>query len=62
MLNGKYDMAFPCETAFRPMFDLLGTPPADKQLKLYDTDHFIPRNEFTKEALNWLDRYLGPLQ
>jgi hypothetical protein len=62
MLNGRYDMAFPYETTVKPMFDLLGTPKEDKQLKLYDTDHFIPRNEFTKEALSWLDRYLGPVR
>jgi serine/threonine protein kinase len=62
MLNGRYDMDSPYETTVKPMFDLLGTPREDKQLKLYDTDHFIPRNEFTKEALNWLDRYLGPVK
>lgn len=62
MLNGRYDMTFPYETTVKPMFDLLGTPKEDKQLKLYDTDHFIPRDEFTKEALSWLDRYLGPVR
>jgi eukaryotic-like serine/threonine-protein kinase len=62
MLNGKYDMSFPYETTVKPMFDLLGTPRADKQLRLYDTDHFIPRNEFTREAASWLDRYLGPVR
>ena len=55
-------MTFPYETTVKPMFDLLGTPKEDKQLKLYDTDHFIPRNEFTKEAMSWLDRYLGPVR
>jgi serine/threonine protein kinase/dienelactone hydrolase len=62
MLNGKYDMSFPYETTVKPMFDLLGTPPAQKELKLYDTDHFIPRNEFIKETLRWLDKYLGPVK
>ena len=60
MLNGKYDMTFPYETTVKPMFDLLGTPKEDKALKLYDTDHFIPHNEFIKETLAWLDKYLGP--
>jgi len=60
MLNGRYDMTFPYETSAKPLFDLLGTPNEDKILKLYDTDHFIPRNEFIKETLAWLDRYLGP--
>ncbi|MCX6834043.1 MAG: protein kinase [candidate division Zixibacteria bacterium] len=59
MLNGRYDMALPYETASKPMFDLLGTPKEQKELKLYETDHFIPRNEFIKETLGWLDRYLG---
>ncbi len=60
MLNGKYDTLFPLETSIKPMFDLLGTPAADKQWKLYETDHIPPRNEFIKETLAWLDRYLGP--
>jgi eukaryotic-like serine/threonine-protein kinase len=62
MLNGKYDSIFPLETAIKPMFDLLGTPAPDKQLKLYETDHIPPRNEFIKETLAWLDRYLGPVE
>jgi dienelactone hydrolase len=61
MLNGKYDMNFPYETSAKPMFDLLGTSNADKVLKLYDTDHYIPRNEFIKETLAFLDKYLGPV-
>jgi serine/threonine protein kinase/formylglycine-generating enzyme required for sulfatase activity/dienelactone hydrolase len=62
MLNGKYDMDFPYETSAKPMFDLLGTPKKDKVQKLYDTDHFIPHNEFIKETLAWLDKYLGPVK
>ncbi len=60
MMNGKYDAAL--ETQEKPMFDLLGTPPAHKLLKLYETDHIPPRNEFIKETLAWLDRYLGPVR
>ena len=44
------------------MFDILGTPEEYKVIRLYDTDHFIPINELTKEALDWLDRYLGPVK
>lgn len=62
MLNGKYDLIFPYETSVKPMFDLLGTPPDQKELKLYDTDHSVPRNEFIKETVAWLDRYLGPVK
>jgi dienelactone hydrolase/predicted Ser/Thr protein kinase len=59
MLNGRYDMTFPYEMSAKPMLDLLGTPKENKVLKLYDTDHFIPRNEFIKESLAWLDKYFG---
>lgn len=62
MLNGIYDMILPYDKAIKPAFDLLGTPAKDKQLKLYDTDHIPPKREFIKETLNWLDRYLGPVQ
>ena len=62
MLNGKFDMRFPYETKVKPMFDLLGTSPEHKELKLYETDHFIPRIEFIKETLRWLDKYLGPVK
>jgi dienelactone hydrolase len=61
MLNGKYDTLFSYETSIKPMFDLLGTPDEHKELKLYETDHIPPRNEFIKETLAWLDRYLGPV-
>jgi len=59
MFNGRYDMAFPYDFNVKPMYDLLGTPQEDKDLKLYDTDHFIPRKEFIKETLAWLDKYFG---
>jgi len=45
----------------KPMYDLLGTPQKDKKLKLCESDHHIPKNVLIKEALNWLDRYLGPV-
>ena len=59
MLNGRYDAGL--EIGIKPMFDLLGTPPEHKRLILYDTDHIPPRNEFIKETLAWLDKYLGPV-
>jgi len=62
MLNGKYDTDNPAELTIQPMYDLLGTPAADKRLILYETDHLPPRNEYIKETLVWLDRYLGPVQ
>jgi eukaryotic-like serine/threonine-protein kinase len=62
MLNGRYDLIFPLETHVKPMFDLLGTAPEHKKLKVYDSDHFVPRNGMIKEILGWLDRYLGPVK
>ncbi|MFQ5853138.1 MAG: protein kinase [Candidatus Binatia bacterium] len=61
MLNGKYDSFLPYEASVKPMFDLLGTPEEHKELKLYETDHIPPMNDFIKETLAWLDRYLGPV-
>jgi dienelactone hydrolase len=62
MLNGKYDLVFPLGTSAKPLFDLLGTPEDQKKMIVYDTDHSIPRNEYIKETLNWLDKYLGPVR
>ncbi len=62
MLNGRYDLDFPYELTVKPMFDLLGTPPDQKELKLYDADHGLPDEEVVKETLAWLDRYLGPVK
>jgi len=61
MLHGKYDTIYPYETSIKPMFDLLGTPDEHKMLKLFETDHISPRNDFIREILAWLDRYLGPV-
>ncbi|MBL7871668.1 MAG: SUMF1/EgtB/PvdO family nonheme iron enzyme [Cyclobacteriaceae bacterium] len=62
MLNGKYDMFFPVETSQKPMFDLLGTPPKDKKIFIYESGHLVPRTDFVREALLWYDQYLGPVK
>jgi dienelactone hydrolase len=62
MLNGKYDFFYPTETSQLPMFRFLGAPPDHKRRVVYETGHSIPRNELIKETLDWLDRYLGPVQ
>lgn len=61
MMNGRYDFIFPLETNVQPMFELLGTVEEDKTLKIYDTPHYMPRNDLIKETLNWLDKYFGPV-
>jgi len=62
MLNGRYDFVLPLATCQEPMFKLLGTLPKDKQHVLYDTGHAPPLLPVMKEALNWLDHYLGPVK
>jgi dienelactone hydrolase len=62
MLNGRYDIVVPYETNARIMFERLGTPRDQKEQKVYDSDHYIPRNELIKETLAWLDKYLGPVK
>jgi eukaryotic-like serine/threonine-protein kinase len=61
MLNGRYDHYFPVETSMQPMFRLLGTPPEKKKSVVYPTGHGVPRNELIREALDWLDRFAGPV-
>ena len=62
MLNGRYDLFFPYETNARIMFERLATSSDQKEQKVYNSDHYIPRNELIKETLAWLDRFLGPVK
>jgi cephalosporin-C deacetylase-like acetyl esterase len=61
VLNGELDFFFPPETSQKPMFELLGTPAADKKRMVFPGGHSVPRSEMIKESLQWLDRYLGPV-
>ena len=62
MLNGRYDNTFPLETAARPMFDLLGTPPDQKRFVVAGGVHYVPRTILIRETLAWFDRFLGPVR
>jgi dienelactone hydrolase len=62
MLNGEYDFFFPLETSQRPMFERLGTPEKDKKWLVYEGSHYVPQTEFMRQAFDWLDEYLGPVQ
>jgi eukaryotic-like serine/threonine-protein kinase len=62
MLNGKYDADFQYETSQKPLYELLGTPEQNKHQFIYESGHFVPRNELIKETLDWLDKYLGPVK
>jgi predicted esterase len=64
MLNGRSDAIFPYENAQVPLFRLLGTPPGNKQHLTFPGGHssFGWQDELIKESLNWLDRWLGPVE
>jgi dienelactone hydrolase len=64
MLNGRDDSLHPVESGQNPLFKALGTPEKDKRHVIYPGGHvdFIDRLEVVKEALDWLDRYLGPVK
>ena len=62
MLNGELDFFFPAETSQLPMFELLGTPAADKKRLTYERGHTVPKTELIRESVAWLDRYLGPVR
>jgi alpha-beta hydrolase superfamily lysophospholipase len=64
MQNGRHDFVTPYETSSKPLFDALGTPVDQKVLSLYDGGHgdIIIRPEAIGEMLNWLDKYLGPVE
>ena len=64
MLNGQDDSMFPLESRQVPFFRALGTPERDKRHKTYPGGHvdFMHRMEVIKEALDWLNQYLGPVE
>jgi hypothetical protein len=63
MVNARNDFAFPLETSQLPMFRLLGTPESDKHHAILEGGH-LPAdwNQAVREILDWLDRYLGPVE
>ena len=63
MLSGRYDNEFPLESSQRPLFHFLGTPSKDKKQVIYEDGHMaFPRPAAVRECLDWLDKYLGPVQ
>jgi eukaryotic-like serine/threonine-protein kinase len=62
MVNGRYDFMIPADTCQDPFFRALGTPAQDKKHVLFDTGHSPPQLPVMKEALDWLDHYLGPVK
>ena len=63
MINGRTDFHYPMETAQLPLFRMLGVPPEHKRHAPLQGGH-IPDNlhDLLREALDWFDRYLGPVR
>ena len=64
MVNGRYDFTFSVERSQNPLFQMLGTPEADKRHVVFDTPHDISQRkaDLSREVLAWLDKYLGRVQ
>lgn len=63
LLGGRYDFVYPPVPAQQVLFKLLGTPPALKRHVIFENaGHVPPRLEVIREILDWLDRYLGPVE
>jgi dienelactone hydrolase len=64
MVNGRHDFLFPVETNQRPLFNALGTREPHKKHVTYEGGHrnLVTRPDLIGEALNWFDRYLGPVE
>lgn len=63
MVNGREDFASPYATSQLPLFRLLGTPTSDKRHVVLEGGHIPPQPQLVyREILDWLDKYLGPVQ
>jgi hypothetical protein len=61
MVNGRYDPVFTAKNSQEPLFDMLGTPAADKRHVVFDTPHDVRlrHDDLVREVLGWYDKYLG---
>jgi eukaryotic-like serine/threonine-protein kinase len=62
MVNGRDDFQAPPESQ-RRLFELLGTPPEHKRHVAFEGGH-VPTDMrvVIREALDWFDKYLGPVR
>ena len=62
-LNYYQDVSLTEAKKFVPdIIMFLGAPEKDKRHVLFDCGHIPPWNGVIRESLDWLDRYLGPVQ
>jgi formylglycine-generating enzyme required for sulfatase activity/dienelactone hydrolase/predicted Ser/Thr protein kinase len=65
MVNGSGDNIYAVEANQKPLFTFLGTPADRKRHVILPGGHGImgqQRSQSVKEVLDWLDRYLGPVE
>jgi dienelactone hydrolase len=65
MVNGREDALARLKTTQIPMYELLGTPKEHKKHKLYPGGHGVFGlfyKQIRGDVLDWLDRYLGPVE
>jgi eukaryotic-like serine/threonine-protein kinase len=63
MVNGRYDSGYPVDLLQKPLLRMLGTPEKDRRHVLVESGHSVMRSvERTRETVDWLDRYLGPVE
>jgi pimeloyl-ACP methyl ester carboxylesterase len=62
MVSGRNDLLRPVETYQTPMFNSLATPPQDKRHAILEGGHIPPKNQLTRETLEWYDAYLGRVE
>jgi pimeloyl-ACP methyl ester carboxylesterase len=62
LLGGRYDYQSPVEDSQVALFNLFGTPAADKSHVIVNSGHVPERAVLIREILEWLDRYLGPVK
>ncbi len=61
--GGEYDFIFPVESSQKPYLGLFATPAKDKHHRTYSMGHSCWfKNVVSKDELEFLDRYLGPVQ
>jgi acetyl esterase/lipase len=58
MVGGRLDSVFPLDIAQVPFFNGLGASPDRKKHVVVDAGHCPSRQQFLREALPWLDKYL----
>jgi alpha-beta hydrolase superfamily lysophospholipase len=63
LIGGHDDYIVPVDTHQKPFMRLLAVTPEDKRHVILDCGHALsPWSDVIKEAVPWLDRYLGPVQ